>query len=187
MPSVAQALAPNQSHASSKKTFSTVLGLHAVFKDSSDTESATPKPAPSRGHSFTISRKSVDTTRFYQQRRKQRLDRASVASVDFFEPAPAQDLSPLQPIIKMTKVDAAAQRRTAVRLDTQDGPWSVSAAETPHDSWSYSLYIKSECLLRIVTSHLAAAASVRCSWSQLGAWLLTPCIKATATFRSVKD
>jgi len=29
-------------------------------------------------------------------------------------------------------------------MDTQDGPWSVSVAETPYDARSYSLYIKSE-------------------------------------------
>jgi hypothetical protein len=35
-------------------------------------------------------------------------------------------------------------RRPPVRMDAQDGPWSVSVAETPHDARSYSLYIKSE-------------------------------------------
>ncbi|KXN84985.1 hypothetical protein AN958_11830 [Leucoagaricus sp. SymC.cos] len=33
-------------------------------------------------------------------------------------------------------------RRAAVRIETQDGPWSVSVAETPHDPRSYCLYIK---------------------------------------------
>ena len=27
----------------------------------------------------------------------------------------------------------------------EEGPWTISAAETPHDPSSYSLYIKSEC------------------------------------------
>jgi len=36
-------------------------------------------------------------------------------------------------------------RRGAIRMD-QDGPWSVSVAETPYDAHSFSLYIKSECL-----------------------------------------
>ncbi|KAF8971807.1 hypothetical protein BDZ97DRAFT_1901477 [Flammula alnicola] len=35
-----------------------------------------------------------------------------------------------------------SSRRGPVRMDTQDGPWSVSVAETPYDSHSYSLYIK---------------------------------------------
>lgn len=34
-------------------------------------------------------------------------------------------------------------RRGAIRMD-QDGPWSVSVAETPYDAYSFSLYIKSE-------------------------------------------
>ncbi|KIM47384.1 hypothetical protein M413DRAFT_22065 [Hebeloma cylindrosporum] len=36
----------------------------------------------------------------------------------------------------------SSSRRGPVRMDTQDGPWSVSVAETPYDSHSYSLYIK---------------------------------------------
>ncbi|KAK7063688.1 hypothetical protein R3P38DRAFT_2674852 [Favolaschia claudopus] len=35
-----------------------------------------------------------------------------------------------------------ASRRPPVRMNAQDGPWSVSVAETPHDARSYSLYIK---------------------------------------------
>ncbi|KAJ7082529.1 kinase-like protein [Mycena crocata] len=33
-------------------------------------------------------------------------------------------------------------RRPPVRMNAQDGPWSVSVAETPDDARSYSLYIK---------------------------------------------
>ncbi|KAE9393751.1 hypothetical protein BT96DRAFT_799177, partial [Gymnopus androsaceus JB14] len=40
-------------------------------------------------------------------------------------------------------MDTAPSRRGPVRID-QDGPWSVSVAESPHDSRSYSLYIKSK-------------------------------------------
>ncbi|PPR05115.1 hypothetical protein CVT24_010090 [Panaeolus cyanescens] len=38
----------------------------------------------------------------------------------------------------------SSSRRGPVRMDNQDGPWSVSVAETPDDSRSYSLYVKSE-------------------------------------------
>jgi len=38
----------------------------------------------------------------------------------------------------------SSSRRGPVRMDTQDGPWSVSVAETPYDTHSYSLYIKSK-------------------------------------------
>ncbi|KAJ3495259.1 hypothetical protein NLJ89_g10655 [Agrocybe chaxingu] len=36
----------------------------------------------------------------------------------------------------------SSSRRAPVRMDTQDGPWSVSVAETPDDTRSYSLYVK---------------------------------------------
>ncbi|CAA7264912.1 unnamed protein product [Cyclocybe aegerita] len=36
----------------------------------------------------------------------------------------------------------SSSRRAPVRMDTQDGPWSVSVAETPDDARSYSLYVK---------------------------------------------
>jgi hypothetical protein len=47
----------------------------------------------------------------------------------------------------MKSIDAAHTRpvrRPPVRIDAQEGPWSVSVAETPHDAHSYSIYIKSE-------------------------------------------
>ncbi len=36
---------------------------------------------------------------------------------------------------------------TGRRSRLEEGPWAVSAAETPHDPSSYSLYIKSESLI----------------------------------------
>jgi serine/threonine protein kinase len=45
----------------------------------------------------------------------------------------------------MKSIDAAHTRpvrRPPVRIDAQEGPWSVSVAETPHDAHSYSIYIK---------------------------------------------
>ncbi|KAJ7762342.1 kinase-like protein [Mycena maculata] len=39
-------------------------------------------------------------------------------------------------------MDPATARRPPVRMNPQDGPWSVSVAETPDDPRSYSLYIK---------------------------------------------
>lgn len=47
----------------------------------------------------------------------------------------------------MKSIDTAHNRpirRPPVRIDAQEGPWSVSVAETPHDAHSYSIYIKSE-------------------------------------------
>lgn len=36
-------------------------------------------------------------------------------------------------------------RRQVLRVDAQDGPWTVSVAENHHRPSSYTLYIKSEC------------------------------------------
>jgi hypothetical protein len=36
-------------------------------------------------------------------------------------------------------------RRQVLRVDAQDGPWTVSVAENPHRPSSYTLYVKSEC------------------------------------------
>ncbi|KAF9059960.1 hypothetical protein BDP27DRAFT_1340434 [Rhodocollybia butyracea] len=44
-------------------------------------------------------------------------------------------------MVKNHHMDTAPSRRGPVRID-QDGPWSVSVAESPHDQRSYSLYIK---------------------------------------------
>ncbi len=43
-----------------------------------------------------------------------------------------------------------ASRRKLARMEAQEGPWSVSVADTPYDKNSYSIYIKSE----YSTSHL---------------------------------
>ncbi len=43
--------------------------------------------------------------------------------------------------------DLPQNRRAPVRIDAEDGPWSVSVAESPHDTRSYSLYIKSKLQL----------------------------------------
>ena len=44
-------------------------------------------------------------------------------------------------------------------MDNQDGPWSVSVAETPYDARSYSLYIKSRLLFTSFSSPTPPAPS----------------------------
>lgn len=51
--------------------------------------------------------------------------------------------------VRMTASTTAAAmqppaRRKPLRMDAQDGPWSVSVAETAQDSKTYSIYIQSE-------------------------------------------
>ncbi|KAF8814461.1 hypothetical protein BYT27DRAFT_7250038 [Phlegmacium glaucopus] len=44
--------------------------------------------------------------------------------------------------MKALDTNLPSSRRGPVRMDNQDGPWSVSVAETPYNAHSYSLYIK---------------------------------------------
>ncbi|KAF8523220.1 hypothetical protein JB92DRAFT_3110191 [Gautieria morchelliformis] len=46
--------------------------------------------------------------------------------------APSASLAPMQ----------YPARRKVLRMDAQDGPWSVSVAENPHDAKTYSIYIQ---------------------------------------------
>lgn len=102
----------------------------------------------------TFARQSFDTAkRSYKKRNRQ--DRTSIAETDIFEPdaivIASSDENPIPTIEnKMKAVNGNGTfRRPPVRMDAQDGPWSVSVAETPHDARSYSLYIKSEFLVFI--------------------------------------
>ena len=131
----------------SKKNFKTVLGFAALsFKDVTGRSSAgTYRPRdPS-------SRASVDTSRNYQYDRKSRAERSSITDLSFFESrnsSPHNQHAPNNNSVRsMKNLDAApsrSTRRPPVRIDAQEGPWSISVAETPHDARSYSIYIKSE-------------------------------------------
>lgn len=160
MPSVVRAAEPQTPHpTASKKKFRTVLGLRAVFKESAAPINTHPSTVGRNSHFLT--RKSIDTARSYRQRRKHRANRSSVTDVSFFEHdaveiAPNDDNEPEPPIAfeNMKNLDASRgrpSRRPPVRMDAQDGPWSVSVAETPHDACSYSLYIKSESVVLYVS------------------------------------
>lgn len=100
----------------------------------------------------TFTRRSIDTARSYSRRRKQRPDRSGVADISFFEPdailiaSTDENSNPIPTIENMKVTDGNTSLRPPVRMDAQDGPWSVSVAETPHDARSYSLYIKSESI-----------------------------------------
>ena len=113
--------------------------------------------------SSTFARQSFDTAkRSYNQKRRSRQDRSSVAETDFFEPdaivIASSNEHPIPTIEnKMKTVNSDTTfRRPPVRMDAQDGPWSVSVAETPHDARSYSLYIKSEFRLPFSKCRLGA-------------------------------
>lgn len=133
----------------SKKNFKTVLGFGAFsFKDVN----------PIRGRSSVdtycprepSTRASVDASRSYQHNRKSRAERSSITDLTFFESrnsSPHNEHAPHNNSVRSMNLDAApsrSTRRPPVRIDAQEGPWSISVAETPHDARSYSIYIKSE-------------------------------------------
>ncbi|KAH7101432.1 hypothetical protein BKA62DRAFT_618855 [Auriculariales sp. MPI-PUGE-AT-0066] len=100
--------------------FRTVLGLsipHLQSTNASLPTSTQPKPKPPK-------RKQIDPSLYAS---------VSVAS------------SPTQPrysIDNMPAQHAGTQRHRGPVAASQDGPWSVSAAEVPNDPHSYSIYIK---------------------------------------------
>ena len=134
----------------SKKNLKTVLGFSTLsFRDVN----------PIRGRSSVdtypprepSSRASVDISRTYQCDRKTGVERSSITDLSFFESRTSSPHSQHAPhnnsVRSMNNLDAApsrSTRRPPVRIDAQEGPWSISVAETPHDARSYSIYIKSE-------------------------------------------
>ncbi|KAG1800449.1 uncharacterized protein HD556DRAFT_1230269 [Suillus plorans] len=131
----------------SKKNFKSVLGFGSFNRSRSSVDSYLPRQPTSRV--------SIDTTRSFQYKRKSRQERASAtdASSDSLSSSPHahQEHSqnhkhdPNNTVRSMKSIDAAHTRplrRPPVRIDAQEGPWSVSVAETPHDVHSYSIYIK---------------------------------------------
>lgn len=133
----------------SKKNFKTVLGFGAFsFKDVN----------PIRGRSSVdtyrprepSAKASVDTSRSYQYNRKSRVERSSITDLTLFESrnsSPHNEHAPHNNSVRSMNIDAVpsrSTRRPPVRIDAQEGPWSISVAETPHDARSYSIYIKSE-------------------------------------------
>lgn len=175
MTSILRPASPQKSNVISPKqkfrTVQTVFGFRPLYsRDSSDTDAQATNP--------TFSRNSIDTAS-YSAKRKSREGRLSVSNIAFFEQysntnKTSTSHKPSIPIVDLTgedmkTLDAAFNnqaRRAPVRMDNHDGPWSVSVAETPHDSSSYSLYIKSKSLPSPFT-HFGFVSTPHCSWHVL--------------------
>jgi serum/glucocorticoid-regulated kinase 2 len=154
MPSIVRTISPQTSYPTqSKSRFKTVLGFSTVPRNSSDTDTQATR-AEIRNPAFT--RQSIDTARSYASRRKTRTDRGSVANISFFRPVD-KTITGNTPVVDLTleldnnmTIDNTPSNtsgmRPPMRMDAQEGPWSISVAETPHDAQSYSLYIKSESI-----------------------------------------
>ena len=128
--------------------FRTVLGLGTLNKDSELSRRKSSATTSTQSRSF--SRRSVDVVSG-SLKRQHRRNQSSVVDPSFFTPdVPASAESTAQPsdmpTIRNSVVQSQPTRRIPVRAENQDGPWTVSVAETPHEPNSYSIYIKSECL-----------------------------------------
>jgi len=153
MPSIVRATSPRTSYTTqSKSRFKNVLGFSTISRNSSDADAQIVR-AEIRNPAFT--RQSIDTPRSYASRRKKRTDRGSVANISFFRPVDHITTATHTPIVDITfdldnnmtienTFSSPSGMRPPVRMDAQEGPWSISVAETPHDAQSYSLYIKSK-------------------------------------------
>jgi hypothetical protein len=156
MPSSARLTPSVKSTESPSKKFRSALGFNQLPKD--DSASATPRASLRGSRSFA--RKSGDTARRsnHNSSRKRKLARSSITDFNFereavfvddnVAPDPraqAVDITKSNISVMLKNLDNAPSiRRPPVRMGAQDGPWSVSVAENPHDTRSYSLYIKSE-------------------------------------------
>ena len=98
---------------------------------------ALPKPPAS-------TRSSSSSTR---RRRRPRGQLKGITTLSFFEPDTTVHVenTPPSPVMTATQErQTRAPRRQVLRVDAQDGPWTVSVAENPHHPSSYTLYVKSE-------------------------------------------
>ena len=112
-----------------------------------ETLSALTSNGQTNGHpTQSYTRRSVDSTISYQPKRKDRAKRLSAASGPFFEDD-AVTVGEAADIPSNMKNGIAPQSTPSRRIpnrEKQEGPWTISVAESPHDTTSYSLYIKSE-------------------------------------------
>ncbi|CAL1694869.1 unnamed protein product [Somion occarium] len=147
MLSVLRTAAPAQqplTEPSPKAKFKTVLGLGANTKEN-DTAAVQRPSALGRTHP-SLSRRSVDTITDWQvKQKKSKADRPSTPDIAFFE----QDVVTVSKPndvpdneMKNGVAPRAVPQRRPFRVDGQDGHWTISVAETPHDASSYSLYVK---------------------------------------------
>jgi serum/glucocorticoid-regulated kinase 2 len=75
------------------------------------------------------------------KRKKARAQESSAVDDAFFEvPDPR---TPAPPAENVGAPGSLPARRAPLRMDAQDGPWSISVAEHPHNARAYTLYIKS--------------------------------------------
>jgi len=148
MPSIDQnpLLLPSPQIASTSKKRSprTVLGLSNILLHRPDNSQGRSRPTLSKPPV------SVRTSLSPRRRRKPRAEIQNINTLSFFESDSTVHVenttpSPSSPVMTATQErQPRPARRQVLRVDAQDGPWTVSVAEN-HRPSSYTLYVKSEC------------------------------------------
>jgi serum/glucocorticoid-regulated kinase 2 len=151
MPSIDQGplLLPSRQPASlspsKKRSPRSVLALSNILLQRPDNSQVHSCPTPAKPPVFA--RKSLSPRR----RRKPRAEIQNINTLSFFETESTVHVENTAPSPTTTVMTATQERqarparRQVLRVDAQDGPWTVSVAENPHRPSSYTLYVKSEC------------------------------------------
>ena len=145
MPSIDSILPSRRSLSPPKKSGPrTVLGIsNILFR--SDNSQVRSHPAPTKPP--VLSRRSLSTRR----RRNPRTETQNINTLSFLEFDSTVHVENTPPSPSVSPMTAAQERqprparRQVLRVDAQDGPWTVSVAENHHRPSSYTLYVKSEC------------------------------------------
>lgn len=136
---------------SKKRSPRSVLGLSNIILQRPDNSQVRSRPTLSKPPV------SVRTSLSPRRRRKPRAEIQNINTLSFFESESTVHVenttpSPPSPVMTATQQrQHPPARRQVLRVDAQDGPWTVSVAENHHPS-SYTLYVKSECPF---TKHLS--------------------------------
>lgn len=144
-------LRPNSPFSEPKAVkFKSVLGLGGTQKGAAPVTNQYRPPVTNLERQRSYSRRSVDTVSSYRAKRRSRTDRSSTSDVACFEDdavtiLKSSDIPHDMPVKNTTGPVSMSSRRGPFRVADQEGPWAISVAETPHDTSSYSLYVKSEC------------------------------------------
>lgn len=122
------------------------------LRSASDTVDHTPASGSATRRSKSLARRGLGTAARNLQRRR-RPKSGSISDAEFFEREAilvADDTPPDAHAPQTMTTLPARNGGTPVRMDTQDGPWSISVAEAPHDPSSYCLYVKCEFSIKLI-------------------------------------
>lgn len=140
-------------HDSPRVKFATALGFASARKEPV-TAAAGPSRPTDDGAYLSFTRRSVDIVTGYSAKRRQRRERSSVTDSSLFDPDPQAHTATPATSSAMPGKNISSPVISVRRLHrVEEGPWTISVAETPHDPSSYSLYIKSECGSCLSTLH----------------------------------